>query len=310
MTETSQLCREMIELKAMMLAMQHRTMNNHKSGGNNVQPTTTLYSQTPAAEALSQPFLSPSFNQNTVEITDNQSRLYSFQHYQLQPTTSSSHPSNASPATISHPEQNTIHFNIGTNQYEVPGNFNNHIVTNLYTPPAVEEKIITKPLKAEYVDFDTLPTSIPTIDQQLIGIQVISEDNFNITTHQNPKTKSQISHHGCVHGILSHKQHCTTTLTNNMTYFLTKTISAIWSEDSNLRHATTTTKPNASKLHLRTEYQPQAVPLPGIRGTMSCTIYSLWTAQAISLLVSFAKRQAIMHHTAQKSNQQQKTCHL
>ena len=99
--ETSQRREEIKELKAMLLAMQHRTADNHKSGGNNVPPTTTLYSPTPAAEAPSQPFLSQAFNQNTVEITDNQSN--SFQPYQLQPTPSSGHPSNASPPTISHP---------------------------------------------------------------------------------------------------------------------------------------------------------------------------------------------------------------
>ena len=148
-TETSQLREEMKELKVMMFGMQHRTVNNHENGGNNVPPT-TLYSPTLAAEAPSQPFLSPSFNQNTAEITDNQSRLYSFQSFQLQSTPSSGHPSNASPATISHPDQNAVHFNIGTNQYGVPGNFNNHIVNNLYTSPAVDEKIMTKTLKAEY----------------------------------------------------------------------------------------------------------------------------------------------------------------
>ena len=71
-----------------------------------------------------------------------------------------------------------------------PGNFTNNIVNNLYTPPAVDEKIMTKTLKAEYIDFDTLlPTSIPTTDQQLIGIQVISEDNFHITTNHKQKNK-------------------------------------------------------------------------------------------------------------------------
>ena len=161
--------------------MQHRSTSQHESVRN--MSTTTL---TPATNAPSQPFLLPSLNHNIAPITDDQSRLHTFQPHQLQLHPSSDH------SAISHADQNNVHFNIGTNQYGTtgPGNFTNNIVNNLYTPPAVDEKIMTKTLKAEYVDFDTLlPTSIPTTDQQLIGIQVISEDNFNITTNHKPKNK-------------------------------------------------------------------------------------------------------------------------
>ena len=140
----------------------------------------------PGTDAPSQPFLLPSLNHNIAAITDDQSRLHTVQPHQLQLHLSSDHPA------ISHSDQNNVHFNIDTNQYGTtgPGNFTNNIVNNLYTPPAVDEKIMSKTLNAEYVDFDTLlPTSTPTTDQQLIGIQVMSEDNFNITTNHKPQNK-------------------------------------------------------------------------------------------------------------------------
>ena len=180
-SETSQLREKLKELKTMMLAMQHRSISQHESVGN-MSMTTPI----PETEAPSQPFLLPSLNHNIAPITDDQSRLHTFQPHQLQLHPSSDHPA------ISHSDQNNVHFNIGTNQYGTtgPGNFTNNIVNNLYTPPTVDEKIMTKTLKAEYVDFDTLlPTSIPTTDQQLIGIHVISEDNFNIITNHKPKNK-------------------------------------------------------------------------------------------------------------------------
>ena len=175
-SETSQLREELKELKTMMLAMQHRSISQHESVGN--MSTTT---PTPATDAPSQPFLLPSLNHNIAPITADQSRLHTFQPHQLQLHPSSDHPA------ISHSDQNNVHFNIGTNQYGTTGsgNFTNNIVNNLYTPPAVDERIMPKTLKAEYVDFDTLlPTSIPTTDQQLIDFDTLLPTSIPTTDQQ------------------------------------------------------------------------------------------------------------------------------
>ena len=78
-SETLQLREELKELKTMMLAMQHRSISQHGSVVN--MSTTTL---TPATDAPSQPFLLPSLNHNIAPITDDQSRLHTFQPHQLQ----------------------------------------------------------------------------------------------------------------------------------------------------------------------------------------------------------------------------------
>ena len=174
-SDTSQLREEMKELKSMILELQQRTANTKPHGSNK---TTTTNSLTLATEAPSQPFLSPMCHQNTADNS-----------YQLHQHPNSSNLNNVILPSRRHPSQNAVQFNIENNHHKLTGNINNNTGINLYIPPAVDEKIMTKTLKAEYIDFDTLlPTSIPTIDQQSVGIHVISEDNFHITNHK-PKNK-------------------------------------------------------------------------------------------------------------------------
>ena len=173
-SDTSHLREEMKEQKSMILALQQRTANTEPHGSNE---TTTMNSPTPATEAPSQPFLSPMCHQNTADNS-----------YQLYQHPSSSNLNNVILPSRRLPSQNAVQFNIKNNHHELTGNINNTTGINLYIPPAVDEKIMTKTLKTEYIDFNTLlPTSIPTIDQQSVGIHVISEDNF----HHKSQTEKQ-----------------------------------------------------------------------------------------------------------------------
>ena len=149
-SDTSQLRQEMKELKSMILTLQQRTANTEPHGSNE---TTTTNSPTPE-------------NRSTVTtiLGTNVSPKYRWQpHTSYINTQNSCTLNNAILPSRRHPSQNAVQFNIENNHHELTGNINNNTGINLYIPPAVDEKIMTKTLKAEYIDFDTLlPTSIPT----------------------------------------------------------------------------------------------------------------------------------------------------